>query len=95
MFGLEVLVTRKTRDGRVFGPRERIDRSTALLMMTRWGSEYVLAEDKLGSIEPGKLADLVVLGKNPLDPKIADADLSEIEVVATIIGGEIVYGSLP
>jgi len=95
MFGLEVLVTRKTRDGRVFGPRERIDRSTALLMMTRWGSEYVLAEDKLGSIEPGKLADLVVLGKNPLDPKIADADLSEIEVVATIIGGEIAFGSLP
>jgi predicted amidohydrolase YtcJ len=95
MFGLEVLVTRKTRDGRVFGPRERIDRSTALLMMTRWGSEYVLAEDKLGSIEPGKLADLVVLDKNPLDPKIADADLSEIKVVATIIGGEIVYGSLP
>ena len=95
MFGLEVLVTRKTRDGRVFGPRERIDRSTALLMMTRWGSEYVLAEDKLGSIEPGKLADLVVLGKNPLDRKIADADLSEIEVVATIIGGEIAFGSLP
>lgn len=64
-------------------------------MMTRWGSEYVLAEDKLGSIEPGKLADLVVLDKNPLDRKIADADLSEIKVVATIIGGEIVYGSLP
>ncbi len=94
MFGLEILVTRKTRDGRVFGPRERIDRSTALLMMTRWGSEYVLAEDKLGSIEPGKLADLVVLGKNPLDGNIANEDLSEIEVVATIIGGEVVYGAL-
>ena len=95
MFGLEVLVTRKTRDGRVFGPRELIDRRTALLLMTRWGSEYVLAEDKLGSIEPGKLADLVVLGKNPLDPKIADADLSEIEVVATIIGGEMAGGARP
>jgi predicted amidohydrolase YtcJ len=95
MFGLEVLVTRKTRDGRVFGPREKIDRSSGLLMMTRWGSEYVLAEDKLGSIEPGKLADLVVLDKNPLDRNIRDEDLSEIEVVATIIGGEIAFGSLP
>lgn len=94
MFSLEVLVTRKTKDGRIFGPRERIDRETALLMMTRWGSEYVLAEDKLGSIEPGKLADLVLLDKNPLDPNIPDDDLSEIKVLATIIGGEIAYGSL-
>jgi predicted amidohydrolase YtcJ len=94
MFSLEILVTRKTRDGRVFGPRERIDRGTALLMMTRGGSEYVMAEDKLGSIDPGKLADLVVLDRNPLDRSIPDEDLSEIQVLATIIGGEVAYGSL-
>jgi predicted amidohydrolase YtcJ len=94
LFGLEVLVTRKTKDGRVFGPREAIDRATGLLMMTRWGSEYVLAEDKLGSIEPGKLADLVVLGKSPLDRTVPNEDLSEIQVVATIIGGKVAYGSL-
>jgi hypothetical protein len=94
MFSLEILVTRKTRDGRVFGPRERIDRSTGLLMMTRWGSEYVMAEDKLGSIEPGKLADLVVLDRNPLDRSIPDEDLSEIQVLTTLIGGTVMYGSL-
>lgn len=94
MFGLEVLVTRKTRDGRVFGPQERIDRETALLMMTRWGSEYVMAENKLGSLEAGKLADLVLLNKNPLDPNIPDEDLSEIEVLATIIGGKLAHGSI-
>jgi hypothetical protein len=93
MFSLEILVTRKTRDGRVFGPRERIDRGTALLMMTRGGSEYVMAEGKLGSIEPGKLADLVVLDRNPLDRSIPDEDLSQIQVLATIIEGEVVYGS--
>src|SRR5262249_31383735 len=38
LFNLQVLVTRKVKDGRVFGNREKIDRSTALLMMTRWGS---------------------------------------------------------
>ena len=94
MFNLEILVTRRTRDGRVFGPRERIDRSTALVMMTRWGAEYVLRENDLGSIEPGKLADLVLLSKNPLDPNIPDEDLSEIKVLATLIEGEVAYGSL-
>jgi hypothetical protein len=95
MFGLEILVTRRIRDGRVFGAREAIDRSTALLMMTRWGGDYLLREKELGSLEPGKLADLIVLDKNPLDTNIADADLSEIKVVTTVIGGEIAYGSLP
>ena len=63
-------------------------------MMTRWGAEYVLTEKKLGSIEPGKLADLVILEKNPLDTTIPDEDLSEIKVIATLIGGEVGYGSL-
>jgi len=95
MFSLEVLVTRRIIDGRVFGPREAIDRATALLMMTRWGADYVLRNQELGSLEPGKLADLVVLDKNPLNEAIPDENLSEIKVVATIIGGEVAYGSLP
>ncbi len=94
MFSLEILVTRKISDGRVFGPREAIDRATALLMMTRWGADYVLRNEELGSLEPGKLADLVVLDKNPLARNVRDEDLSEIKVVATIIGGELAYGSL-
>ena len=52
-------------------------------------------DGEIGSIRPGKLADLVVLDKNPLDRSIPDEDLSEIKVVATIIGGEVAYGSLP
>ena len=94
MFNLEVLVTRRVKDGRVFGPREIIDRSTALLMLTRWGADYVLRNEELGSLEPGKLADLVVLDKNPLDRNVADEDLSEIKILATVIGGEVVYGGL-
>jgi predicted amidohydrolase YtcJ len=64
-------------------------------MMTRWGADYVLRNQELGSLEPGKLADLVVLDKNPLNEAIPDENLSEIKVVATIIGGEVAYGSLP
>jgi predicted amidohydrolase YtcJ len=63
-------------------------------MMTRWGAEYVLREKELGSIEAGKLADLVVLDQNPLDRNIRNEDLSEIKVVATLIGGKVAYGSL-
>ncbi len=91
MFSLEVLVTRKVMDGRVFGSREALDRASALLMLTRWGAGYVLRDQELGSLEPGKLADLVVLDGNPLDPGIADENLSEIKVLATIIGGEVAY----
>ena len=94
LFNLEVLVTRISEDGIVYGPRERIDRANALLMLTRWGSHYVLRQEQLGSIESGKLADLVVLDKSPLDESVADEDLSEIKVLATIIGGKVVYGSV-
>ena len=95
MFGLELLVTRKSRDGRVFGPRERIDRANGLLMLTRWGAYYVLAEDDLGSLEAGKKADLAILSQNPLDRNISDEELSEIEVLTTIIGGEVASGAYP
>ena len=94
LFNLEVVVTRISEDGIVYGPRERIDRSTGLLMLTRWGAEYVMRDDELGSIEPGKLADLVVVDQNPLNSDVADEDLSEIKVIATLIGGEVAYGSL-
>ena len=53
-----------------------------------------MREKELGSLEVGKLADLAVLDKNPLNPNISNEDLSEIKVLATIIGGKVVYGSL-
>ncbi|MBI2822957.1 MAG: amidohydrolase family protein, partial [Acidobacteria bacterium] len=94
MFNLQVLVTRKNKEGKVYGEREKIDRATALLMMTRWGAEYVLREKELGSLEVGKLADLVVLDKNPLDGGVPDEALSQIKVLATLIAGKVAYGTL-
>ena len=94
MWGLEILVTRLASNGTVYGPGEKLDRATVLLMMTRWGAEYVLREKDLGSLEPGKLADLIVLDRNPLDRSIPDEDLSEIKVVTTLVGGQVAYGSL-
>ncbi|MDA2935282.1 amidohydrolase family protein, partial [Acidobacteria bacterium AH-259-D05] len=45
-------------------PEEGIDRVTALKMVTTWASEYMLAEDTIGTLEPGKYADFVVLEKD-------------------------------
>ena len=94
MFGLQVFVTRSAGNGRVYGEREKIDRATALLSMTRWAAEYVIREKEIGSLEPGKLADLVILDRNPLDPAVPDEALSKIKVKATLVGGKLEFGSL-
>ncbi len=60
----------------------------ALRAVTIDAAWQVFQEDKLGSLEPGKYADLVVLSGNPLDDPIGMRDL---EVEQTIIGGATVY----
>ena len=59
-FGLGTLVTRKDENDRAWGARHAIDRRTALLMATRWASQYVLRDQLLGSLEAGKWGDMVV-----------------------------------
>src|SRR5262249_15383916 len=48
-------------DGKVWEADERVDRVHALKMYTVWASEYVQKPDKVGSLEPGKFADLLVI----------------------------------
>ena len=74
----------------VWGQSERVTRKEALWMRTNWAARYFGLEAKeLGTIEPGKLADLVVLGQDYLS--VPEDDISEIPVLMTIIGGRIVY----
>lgn len=89
--GYQILVTRMDEFGKVRGQQNAVDRQTALRMMTRWGAEYVLRENKIGSIEPGKFADLIILDKNPLDPKLPDDRLETIRVLMTMVGGKLLY----
>lgn len=82
-------VTRKDKKGKVWGPQERVDRGTALRMATRWAADYVLKGDKLGSIEAGKLADLVVLDKDFMS--IPDDDIGKLQPQLTMVGGKIFF----
>ncbi len=75
-------------DGVVWQPQERIHRVQALKMWTSWASEYILKEDKLGTLEVGKLADLVIMDRDyftvPVD------DLLKIRTPMTMVGGKVI-----
>jgi predicted amidohydrolase YtcJ len=89
MMALQSMVTRTALDGRVWGPRQKITVEEALRVCTLNGAYASFEEHEKGSLEPGKLADLVVLGRNPLteDP----SSLVTIPVERTMVGGRWVY----
>ena len=58
-------------------------------MTTTWGSEYMLAEDTLGTLEPGKYADFAVLDKDFFTIPIEE--IRDLKVVMTGLNGKIVY----
>ena len=77
------------RDKQVYGPGERTDRITQLKALTTWGSYYVLRENLLGSLEPGKLADFIVLDRDFLT--IPEADIPKTQVLMTVVGGKTIH----
>ncbi|MBI4447336.1 MAG: amidohydrolase [Acidobacteria bacterium] len=86
---IELALTRKSSNGKVYGPQERIDKISALKMFTIWGAEYVLRDREIGSLEPGKKADIAIIDRDYLT--IPDEEVSEIRVLMTVCDGEIVY----
>jgi len=74
---------------RTFAPREATDRITQLKALTTWGAHYVLREGRMGSLEPGKLADLIVLDRDYLT--IPQNDIPQIKVLMTVVGGKTVH----
>ncbi len=70
-------------------PEEGIDRVSALKMATTWASEYMMAEDTIGTLEPEKYADFAVLDKDFFTIPIED--IRDLKVVLTGLGGEIIY----
>ncbi len=89
LMGIQSCVTRTDSDGRVWGPSQRITVEEALRAYTINGAYASFEENIKGSIEAGKLADLVVLGANPTtaDPYA----IKDIPVEMTMVGGETVF----
>ncbi|MBI4444753.1 MAG: amidohydrolase family protein [Acidobacteria bacterium] len=86
---IEMIITRKDNQGKVWGPHERLDRATALRVSTVGGAKYVLKDKHIGSIEPGKFADLVILSHDYMT--IPEDQISDIYPLVTIMGGKVTY----
>jgi len=86
---LDATVTRRTRSGDILGPAQRVDVMTALKAMTIWPAWQHFEADRKGSIEIGKLADFVILSKDPttVDPETLDT----LKVLMTIKEGVVVF----
>ncbi len=84
-------LTRIDDNGEPWGLAEEAvpDRLTLLLMMTRYGAYPLWKEHAIGSIEPGKLADIVILNGNYLEVPVEDLDT--LTSIFTMTSGEIAY----
>ena len=82
-------ITRLDDKGRQLDPDEKVSREEALCMYTIWAARYSGEEDILGSIELGRLADLVVLGGDFLT--FPENDLDKLRLLMTIMGGQVVH----
>jgi hypothetical protein len=82
-------VNRTSRSGKIIGPAERLTALEAMKSITLWGARQHFEEDRKGSIEVGKLADLVVLSDNPLE--IEPERLNDVVVLETIKEGKTVW----
>jgi len=87
---MQYAITRKdNKDGRVWGPQQRINRRQALYGYTRWAAWHTHQENKIGSIEVGKWGDLVVIDKDFLE--IDEDQIAQINPLLTIAGGKVTY----
>jgi predicted amidohydrolase YtcJ len=89
MMILWTTVNRVSRAGTVMGPDERLTAYQALQAITSWSAWQHFEQDTKGTLTVGKLADLVILDKNPL--KVDPMTLKDIKVMETIKEGETVY----
>jgi len=88
MLQLWAPVARQTSSGQSLGTEERISVEQSLRAMTSDAAWQLRLEKELGSIEPGKQADLVILSENPVD---YEGDLRNIEIERTLVGGVTIY----
>jgi len=89
MFMMWSAVNRVPREGGVLGPDQRVTPMEALKAQTIWAAEQYDEQDRRGSLEPGKIADLVILDRNPL--KVEPLSIKDIKVLETVKEGKAIY----
>jgi predicted amidohydrolase YtcJ len=84
-------VNRVSRAGTAIGPDQRVTPYEGLKCMTEWAAEQYDEQSSKGTLEAGKLADLVILDKDPL--KVEAMAIKDIRVVETLKEGKTIYQS--
>ena len=96
MLGIYAAATRRTIDGKNpngWFPEQKIPVEEALRAYTSGAAYAAFAETEKGSLAPGKVADFVVLDRDPL--AVAPAEIEKIRVDETVVGGRVVFERKP
>jgi hypothetical protein len=89
------MVTGKNAGGHLVNDGQQITRERAIRLYTADNGWFLGEEAKLGSIEPGKLGDLVVLSADYFDQKrVPDTELRKLHSVLTVVDGKIIYDTM-
>jgi predicted amidohydrolase YtcJ len=89
------MVTGKNAAGVLVNDKQQITRDEAIHLYTANNGWFLHEEDKLGSIEPGKYGDVVVLSDDYFDSKkVPDEDIRRLKSVLTVVGGRVVYNGM-
>ncbi len=89
------MVTGKNSSGVLINDKQQLTRAEALRLYTADNGWFLHEENQIGSIEPGKLGDLVVLSDDYFDPaKVSDEGIKKLKSVLTVVDGKVVYDNL-
>ena len=86
---LYIAVSRRDIYGDVYGPHQKLSREQALRCMTSDAAYISFEEEKKGTLEPGKLADLVVLDRDYFT--CPEKEIKQIKPLLTVLDGKVVY----
>jgi predicted amidohydrolase YtcJ len=89
LMGIQGMVTRTGWDGTTWGANQRISVDEAIRVNTLHGAYASFEESLKGSISQGKLADFVILAKDPHD--VSPDTIKDIQIVRTVVGGATMY----
>ena len=86
---IQSMVTRKSSQGVVYGSQQKVTPEEAIYIWTMGNARAIFEEQERGSIQAGKLADLVILSDDPT--RVPADNIKDIKVEKTILGGKITY----